>query len=93
MSTHKNPLPGKAPLCECGCGLPVKSRKNGVWSRWRPGHAQRGSDWQARTPEKPRHREARQRDIQLSLFEYDSLAPAGALSREELQLVLWDGRP
>ena len=32
------PLPGPAPLCECGCGLPVKSSKNGVWSRWRSGH-------------------------------------------------------
>jgi hypothetical protein len=27
-----------APFCECGCGEQVKTRKSGVWSRWRPGH-------------------------------------------------------
>jgi len=31
----------EAPFCECGCGERVRSRKRGVWSRWRPGHAYR----------------------------------------------------
>jgi hypothetical protein len=26
------------PLCGCGCGLPVRSQFNGVWSHWRNGH-------------------------------------------------------
>lgn len=29
------------PLCECGCGEPVRDRRNGVWARWRPGHHRR----------------------------------------------------
>jgi hypothetical protein len=70
MTKPRSPEP---PLCECGCGLPVKSRQNGVWSRWRPGHAQRSSDWRQRRPEKPQSRERRQHDEQLSLF--PDLAP------------------
>jgi hypothetical protein len=69
--------------------LPVKSHKNGIWSQWRPGHASRSADWQQRTPEKPKQR----RNRQLDASEYDSITPAGALSSEELQLVLWDGMP
>lgn len=30
------------PLCECGCGLAVKTRRSGIWSRWLPGHHLRG---------------------------------------------------
>jgi len=30
-----------APLCECGCGESVRDRRNGIWSRWRPGHSGR----------------------------------------------------
>jgi hypothetical protein len=35
---NAEPLRAVPPLCECGCGLPVKTCKSGVWSRWRPGH-------------------------------------------------------
>lgn len=31
-------LPEVPPFCECGCGERVRTRKHGVWSRWRPGH-------------------------------------------------------
>lgn len=43
--TMRNPRPlpaGRiAPLCECGCGEPVRSNYNGVWARWRQGHTRR----------------------------------------------------
>jgi len=61
--------PDEAPLCECGCGLPVKSRKNGVWSRWRPGHSSRKGNWRERTPEKVSAQASRWLDEQLRLFE------------------------
>jgi hypothetical protein len=41
------------PLCECGCGEPVKSQKYGIWSRWCQGHSSRG-----RNVHKPRIGEA-----------------------------------
>lgn len=33
---------GPAPYCACGCGEQVKDCLNGIWSRWRPNHWQRG---------------------------------------------------
>jgi hypothetical protein len=37
------PQPGDAiPLCACGCGESVKSKFNGIFSQWRPGHSSRG---------------------------------------------------
>ena len=30
--------PGEPPLCACGCGKPVKSFRNGAWSRYIHGH-------------------------------------------------------
>jgi hypothetical protein len=73
MSRGRVQAKGDPPLCECGCGQHVKSSKNGIWSRWRPGHSGRRADWRERTPEKPRTRERRRRDEQLSLF--PELAP------------------
>jgi|SRR5579872_4294124 len=32
-----------APACRCGCGELVRSRQNGVWGQWRPGHHVRGA--------------------------------------------------
>jgi hypothetical protein len=43
------------PLCECGCGLPVKSHTNGVWSRWLPGH-NKGRGTSIRNLERKRRR-------------------------------------
>jgi hypothetical protein len=58
----------EAPLCECGCGLRVKSQKYGIWSRWRAGHQNRKQGWQERRPERERERQGREQDQQLSLF-------------------------
>ena len=42
LGKHKCIDIGPAPFCACGCGLQVRSYYSGVWSRWRPGHWQRG---------------------------------------------------
>jgi hypothetical protein len=34
---------GPRPKCECGCGMSVDGKQNGVWSRWVSGHQKRRS--------------------------------------------------
>jgi hypothetical protein len=70
-------MPATPPLCECGCGLPVKWDKNGkVWNRWRPGHSHRSQGWRQRRPEKAQARDNRDRDRGTQLSLLPDLVPA-----------------